>query len=145
MKAPKRQPNKFWWFPPDEEWLRDQYLTQGKSIHAISQEFGPNRKLIRRWLYEEDIPMRNWGQAVVLVRSKERGAASPHWQGGSQAHTSRLANRVLQESGVEEVCFWCESAKNVVAHHIDGDHWNNKLSNLEWVCKSCHNYLHQDM
>jgi len=35
-------------------------------------------------------------------------------------------------------CNRCSSVDNLLAHHIDEDRNNNKLDNLEIICKSCH-------
>ena len=49
---------------------------------------------------------------------------------------------ILDNAGSERVCTLCGSRNNLGTHHKDGDHNNNDLSNLEWLCSSCHNKLH---
>ena len=39
-------------------------------------------------------------------------------------------------------CAWCGSKNNLCVHHLDGDRYNNDLSNLITVCKRCHQNHH---
>lgn len=40
------------------------------------------------------------------------------------------------------VCVYCGSTKYLLVHHKDGNRYNNELSNLIIVCKSCHQKHH---
>ena len=39
-------------------------------------------------------------------------------------------------------CEKCGSNTNMMLHHKDGNRKNNKKSNLQWLCGSCHNKVH---
>lgn len=51
-------------------------------------------------------------------------------------------HRLMDESGIKRVCSICGSVNKLGVHHVDGDHYNNNLSNLQWLCVSCHNKIH---
>lgn len=40
------------------------------------------------------------------------------------------------------MCARCGSAENLVIHHVDFNHSNNNLNNLQCLCVSCHSKLH---
>lgn len=40
-------------------------------------------------------------------------------------------------------CLLCGSSRNVDVHHIDGNYLNNDVSNLCFLCRSCHNKVHR--
>ncbi|KYK22720.1 hypothetical protein AYK24_00400 [Thermoplasmatales archaeon SG8-52-4] len=42
----------------------------------------------------------------------------------------------------DKKCNRCDSVNNLLTHHIDKDRTNNDLSNLEILCKSCHQKHH---
>ena len=42
----------------------------------------------------------------------------------------------------KDKCEWCGSKKNLCVHHIDGNRYNNDLTNLITVCKRCHQNHH---
>lgn len=52
-------------------------------------------------------------------------------------------HRILDEAGVERVCAKCGSTSGICTHHVDGNHHNNSLNNLQWLCMSCHGRLHR--
>lgn len=54
-------------------------------------------------------------------------------------------HEVLDNAGIERKCVVCGSVENMHTHHIDGNHNNNDLSNLQWLCSSCHSKLHAQL
>lgn len=48
--------------------------------------------------------------------------------------------KAIEEYGEE--CQICDSTREVVAHHIDGNRKNNDLGNLLVVCDACHRDIH---
>lgn len=49
---------------------------------------------------------------------------------------------ILDEAGVERRCVECGAVDGLCVHHIDGNHGNDSLDNLQWMCMSCHSRLH---
>lgn len=47
------------------------------------------------------------------------------------------ANSEACKPAAPRVCNYCESKRNVVVGHIDGNEDNGRPSNLAWTCKSC--------
>lgn len=41
-----------------------------------------------------------------------------------------------------KVCSKCRSKKDIVLHHIDGDHHNNNAENKLYLCRGCHSRHH---
>lgn len=58
--------------------------------------------------------------------------------------TSHLHDRLLREGIKEYKCECCGNSEwmgqpiVLELHHIDGDHNNNKLENLQFLCPNCH-------
>lgn len=49
---------------------------------------------------------------------------------------------ILDDAGVERRCVECGAVDGLCVHHIDGNHGNDSLDNLQWMCMSCHSRLH---
>ena len=49
----------------------------------------------------------------------------------------KLRGRKCENCGIEE---WLGQPINLEIHHIDGNHYNNDLSNLQLLCPNCHSY-----
>lgn len=48
-----------------------------------------------------------------------------------------LRGRQCECCGITE---WLDQPINLQIHHIDGDHYNNELNNLQLLCPNCHSY-----
>lgn len=62
----------------------------------------------------------------------------------SVVQSFKLKKRLLSENIFEHQCCECHQTKwmnhpiPLELHHIDGDHYNNELSNLTLLCPNCH-------
>jgi hypothetical protein len=45
---------------------------------------------------------------------------------------------ILAELNILKKCYFCKITEKLEVHHKDGNHKNNEISNLTWVCKKCH-------
>ena len=48
------------------------------------------------------------------------------------------ASNLMKYLGKDKKCNKCLREKNVDIHHLDGNPFNNMLSNLQSLCRSCH-------
>jgi hypothetical protein len=62
------------------------------------------------------------------------GADNPTWKGGIQTY-----RRHRRDS-----CERCGSTNRLVVHHKDENRYNNDLSNLETLCRRCHQNHHAE-
>lgn len=62
-----------------------------------------------------------------------------NWAGGESVY--RL---ILERSGRARICNNCKimDKRVIVVHHIDRDRKNNKINNLQWLCRNCHYLVH---
>ena len=68
-----------------------------------------------------------------------RGKDAPSYIDGRNSFTGEVYRKILLASGMEQKCVVCGSTEKLDVHHKDGNHSNNDLSNLTWVCRGCHN------
>jgi 5-methylcytosine-specific restriction endonuclease McrA len=50
----------------------------------------------------------------------------------------------LRRVSIKEVCSRCgnKDRRVLTVHHKDGNRKNNKIDNLEWLCRNCHCIIH---
>ena len=67
------------------------------------------------------------------------GENSPNWITGHNVY-----RRLLKKYGKQEKCNICGivDKRVLVVHHHDFNRKNNKLENLEWLCRNCHCIVH---
>jgi hypothetical protein len=70
-----------------------------------------------------------------------RGKDAPSYIDGRNSFKGETYRKMLLASGRKQECEICKSTDNLCTHHIDGDHKNNVLENLTWVCYKCHNTI----
>jgi len=76
------------------------------------------------------------------------GSKNGRWKGGvSEGYQIKIYKGVLEDNGVNtKVCAKCgkpeDQVKRIEIHHIDGNHQNNKFSNLQALCTKCHHHIH---
>jgi hypothetical protein len=71
----------------------------------------------------------------------KRGESAPSYIDGRNSFTGETYRKMLLASGRKQECEVCKSTERLCVHHIDGDHRNNVLENLTWVCYRCHNFI----
>ena len=83
----------------------------------------------------------------VINRVKEYTSKHPEVKARSNHKYNQKKNApyhmILEKAGVERVCSECGSKDYVCTHHLDGNHNNNSINNLQWLCVSCHGKLHR--
>lgn len=63
---------------------------------------------------------------------------------GSKINSHTLKNKLINEGLKEKECeicknsYWMDEPIPLELHHIDGNHSNNKIDNLQILCPNCH-------
>lgn len=68
-------------------------------------------------------------------RAQPKGKLSPSYKNGVRAYPLKA-----KEDGAQ--CAMCESKFNLLVHHKDGNRENNEDTNLQVLCKKCHQRIH---
>jgi 5-methylcytosine-specific restriction endonuclease McrA len=101
------------------EWL---YLDQQWSQEKIARYFGVALAGIQK-------AMKRLG-----IKSRPRanlGSRNGRYKDGKQ---TRLYRTLIQK----DKCSVCEATETLGIHHRNGDHYDNRLDNLQVLCNSCH-------
>lgn len=53
---------------------------------------------------------------------------------------------ILSRNKVPKICSLCNTndSRVLAVHHVDGNHYNNEIKNLAWLCHNCHHLVHHD-
>jgi len=130
MRAPKKQPNGYYWDPPDKEWIYKAYVTKYMTGREIASRIGATRPTVLSWVRMYDIPVK---QACIRIPEKY-----------SERQVRVVARQDLEDSERPDICYVCGTSKRKLdCHHLDGDLYNYDLDNLRWLCRSCHTRVHR--
>ena len=67
------------------------------------------------------------------------GANAPSYIDGRNKFKGAIYRKMMLVMDSNPKCSLCGSTSKLHVHHKDGNHNNNDLKNLMWVCVKCHN------
>lgn len=110
------------------------------------KDVGSNYKTVKNKLELYKIDYSHFNGNVLRSRSGENKYkdASNYLYKGSTITTFKLKEKLIRDGLKENKCECCGidmwNNKPIVLqlHHIDGDHTNNELENLQLLCPNCH-------
>lgn len=105
--------------------------------------YGNNNKTLRNILDANNIDYSHFtGRARTYTTSYVE--ASEYLNTDKKIKTSKLKNKLIKENIIENKCdicgltTWLDKPIVLQLHHIDGNHNNNSLENLQLLCPNCH-------
>lgn len=107
---------------------------------------GGNYQTVKRRIEKYSIDISHFG-GQSWNKGKITGPKKPigfYLTKNSIVQSFKLKKRLLSENIFQHKCGKCDKTKwlnrpiPLELHHIDGDHYNNELSNLTLLCPNCH-------
>lgn len=164
IKGTHWRPNKPHW---QEEWLREQYVTLGRSTGDIALECKCTDAAILYWLGRHGIPRRSTSEARSLKRwgasgeanpmHGKTGSANPRYVDGSSPERQRMYAQGKGKAFLRAVlnrdeyrCRRCSAPKttpkSLHVHHIKAwagnEHLRFEMENVVTLCRDCHSWVH---
>lgn len=111
---------------------------------------GGNYKTIHKYckLYDIDLSHltgQDWKANSNLVKCKNSDSLEKMLQENTDVHSSHLREKLIAsqlKTNVCEVCGCGDSWQNkpitLQLHHVNGDHFDNRIENLRILCPNCH-------
>ncbi len=121
------------------------------SIAAILREIGlpenndTGYKSIYNTVEKYNLDISHW-KGRGSNKGKNRHDISEYLDKGRGIKSRELKKRLFQEGIKQKKCESCGNDKwlnndiPLELHHIDGNHFNNKLENLQILCPNCHSF-----
>lgn len=103
------------------------YFEEQMSLVAVGEEIGYSGGAVRKHL-------KRWGHDLAKM-----GRAGP--RNGRYKDGSRM--RPYRHLITKDYCRGCGSVERLCIHHINNDHYDNRLENLTILCVSCHMAHHK--
>lgn len=92
-----------------------------------------------RKMKEKEWDRKKYLKTYVKKGYNQKGESNNNWKGyGTNPYYQRIAHETY---GI--VCNRCGSKENILVHHKDRNRKNNNITNLEVLCKKCHQIEHE--
>ena len=103
------------------------YVEGPLSQAQLADHFGVSQQGVAKALKRMGIPPKSKGRA---------GEQNGRYIDGTQ---STIYRKMVEKTH----CNRCGATDQLVVHHVDGDHTNNVVENLEVLCSPCHSSHHK--
>ena len=123
-----------------------QWIQEGRTKAYISEQLNCKQETLNRYLKKMGIKYQG-KQGQHEKPNLKRKTALEYIEFGKSTKSNILKYKILQDGLKEYKCEYCGQTEwnnlpiPLELHHIDGNHYNNELSNLMLVCPNCHAQL----
>lgn len=125
--------------PEIEKWIEEK-----RSKAWIARQLECKIDTFNSWLDKMDICYSGNKGNKGHRSDTRRKTANEYLSSGSVIKSHRLKIKLLEDGIKEWKCEVCNNTEwngqqiPLELHHIDGNHYNNELSNLQLICPNCH-------
>jgi predicted DNA-binding protein YlxM (UPF0122 family) len=126
------------------------YVHNKMSLSEIAKFVNCSNQTVLNWMRIHDIPRRSYRESM-LGREHTWGDKIGEKNKGHK-HSNETKDKISKaqwETGIcgyrkfkKDKCERCQSTKYLIVHHKDENRKNNIISNLETLCRSCHQAHH---
>ena len=107
---------------------------------------GSNFSNLNKWLEKHEIDCSHftgqlWNKGKSTPINDLEDILKPNTNYSSNRLKDRLVETGLKENKCEvcgQTAEWCGKPLVLQLHHLDGDHYNNSIENLQIICPNCH-------
>ena len=106
---------------------------------------GNSHTSIKRRIKELGLDISHWAQFLKEGDYKKRTSTEKYFSKGVHHSGGHIRNRILKENLMEYKCALCGNTGEwngkiliLQIDHINGDHDDNRLENLRFLCPNCH-------
>lgn len=135
----------------DDDWLREEYVDNGRSMKDIAEECDVSAAVILKWLRRHGIETRSIGQhkmnepISILYRGGELGDLPGPYE-LVQSSVTIDGERVHERAYLHQLVAIAEGADphkvfsdgDYTVHHDNGVRWDNRPANIEFLSGSNH-------
>ena len=123
------------------------YWQGKKTMDDIAELYSCSQATVRNYMLKYSIPIRSKSAAQCLRNQDPEkhvqvrtGEENPNYRHGRYID-DRLSHQLLER----EQCANCDAPEQLVIHHMNGNHVDNRLTNLQVLCRSCHTSYHKQL
>jgi Zn finger protein HypA/HybF involved in hydrogenase expression len=130
-------------------------VSESNSLASVLRQYnmctnGANPKRLRQFLIEQQIDFSHFNNPKDFLKSFQSKYSLEQILSNEVLYedTRKLKRRLIKAGLKENKCEKCGIAQwqgmplVIQLHHIDGNHHNNSLENLQMLCPNCHSQTH---
>lgn len=124
--------------------LIKEWILENRSKNWMCKQLNCRPSTLERYLTINDIYYKGNIGEKGYKRPKNKKSSNDYLYDGSLISSSKLRKKIIEDGLKEYRCEKCGNDKWIGEkipldlHHIDGNRFNNNISNLQLLCKNCH-------
>lgn len=121
----------------DEEWLREKYLEEEKSLREISDVCDVNNATLLYWLKKFDIPRRSTGESISLSHNDGEIYKNKNWLKDQYIDQAKSVGQIAKEQDTTRSTIngWLDN------YDLFGKDDGQTMSNGKKLCPTCREWL----
>ena len=122
------------------------WIKENKSKAFISKQLGCKQETLNRYLDKFGVQYNGNQSGIGTKKSKDKTykTLEEYLKYSKNPQTNKIRTRLIEEGIKEPFCeccgrwYWRGKEIPLEVHHIDGNRFNNKISNFQLLCPNCH-------
>lgn len=125
------------------------FIDEKRPITEIARFLNVKYDTLKRYLINNNIPFETNQHRKGFPHKEQRKPAEYYLKNNVYISAHTLRKKLVEDGLKENKCECCGNNEwmgkpiPLELHHLNGNHYDNKIENLQILCRNCHGQIHE--